>query len=61
MLDYEGPLASLDASVQTGHATIDSVRAVLNSGFGPDSDVKNALSGYSGGALAGGWAPELQV
>lgn len=34
--DYEGPLASFTAGVQSGHATIDSVRAVMNaigSGF----------------------------
>lgn len=28
--DYEGPLASFTAGVQSGHATIDSVRAVIN-------------------------------
>lgn len=59
--DYEGPLASFTAGVQSGHATIDSVRAVLNSGFGLDSKSKYAMTGYSGGALASGWAAELQV
>ena len=60
--DYEGPLASFTAGVQSGHATIDSIRAVLNSGFGLTSDVtKYALWGYSGGALASEWAAELQV
>ena len=59
--DYEGPLASFGAGVQSGHATIDSVRAVLNSGFGLDSKAKYALTGYSGGALASEWAAELQV
>lgn len=28
--DYEGPLASFTAGVQSGHATLDSVRAVMN-------------------------------
>ncbi|PSS05230.1 lipase 1 [Coniella lustricola] len=28
--DYEGPLASYGAGVQAGHATIDSIRAILN-------------------------------
>ena len=59
--DYEGPLASFTAGVQSGHATLDSVRAVLNSGFGLTNDAKYALWGYSGGALASEWAAELQV
>ena len=60
--DYEGPLASYGDGVQSGHATIDSVRAALNSGFGLDSNnTKYALFGYSGGALASEWAAELQV
>ena len=59
--DYEGPKASFTAGVQSGHATIDSVRAVLNSGFGLSVDAKYALWGYSGGALASEWAAELQV
>lgn len=51
------------AGVQSGHATIDAVRAVLSSGFGlaDSSDVKYAMWGYSGGALASEWAAELQV
>ena len=59
--DYEGPNASFTAGVQSGHATLDSVRAVLNVGLGLSLDVKYALSGYSGGALASEWAAELQV
>lgn len=59
--DYEGPLASFTAGVQSGHATIDSVRAVLNSGFGLSSNARYALWGYSGGALASEWAAELAV
>lgn len=80
--DYEGPLASFTAGVQSGHATIDSVRAVFNASasghFGGghrhqqqqqqhhhhghnSSDVRFALWGYSGGALASEWAAELQV
>lgn len=51
------------AGVQSGHATIDAVRAVMSSGFGlADSpDVRYAMWGYSGGALASEWAAELQV
>jgi hypothetical protein len=59
--DYEGPLASFSAGVQSGHATIDSLRAVLNPSFGLKSNAKYALWGYSGGALASEWAAELQV
>lgn len=59
--DYEGPLASFVNGVQSGHATIDSVRAALNSGFGLRSDARCALWGYSGGALASEFAAELQV
>ena len=58
--DYEGPLASFTAGVNSGHATLDSVRAVLNCGLGLTPDAKYALYGYSGGALAGEWAAELQ-
>ena len=58
---YEGPLASFCAGVQSGHATLDSVRAVLWSGFGLSSNARYAMWGYSGGALASGWAAELQV
>ncbi|CZT22934.1 related to lipase 1 [Ramularia collo-cygni] len=60
--DYEGPKASFTAGVMSGHATIDSVRAVLSSGFGlSPNGTKYAMWGYSGGALASEWAAELQV
>nr|POF13033.1 lipase a [Quercus suber] len=60
--DYEGPLASFTAGVQSGHATLDSVRAVLASKSGlKRHGTKIALWGYSGGALASEWGLELQV
>ena len=60
--DYEGPLAASAAGVESGHATIDSVRAVLSSNLGPAaSNTRYAMWGYSGGALASEWAAELQV
>lgn len=61
--DYEGPLASFNAGVQSGHATIDSIRAAFNASdeLGLDPDALSALWGYSGGALASEWAAELQV
>ncbi|KAN0089549.1 Secretory lipase domain containing protein [Hyaloscypha variabilis] len=70
--DYEGPLASYCAGVQSGHATIDSIRAVLqvSEDFGLNHSVaRNAIWGYSGGAMAsefsaeliGAYAPDLKL
>ncbi|KAB8339113.1 hypothetical protein FH972_022049 [Carpinus fangiana] len=59
--DYEGPSASFTAGVQSGHATLDAVRAVLNTGFGLSPKTNYAMWGYSGGALASEWAAELQI
>lgn len=61
--DYEGPLASFTAGVQSGHATLDSIRSFLDSHATFDfktSSSSIALWGYSGGALASEWATELQ-
>ncbi|PYH44046.1 LIP-domain-containing protein [Aspergillus saccharolyticus JOP 1030-1] len=67
--DYEGPLASFTAGVQSGHATLDSIRSILYSSSNPRVTVFNGLTpattrtalwGYSGGALASEWATELQ-
>lgn len=45
----------------SGHATIDSIRAVLSSGLLPEKTTKKyAMWGYSGGSLASEWASELQ-
>ncbi|CZR51588.1 related to lipase 1 [Phialocephala subalpina] len=60
--DYEGPLSSYCAGVQAGHATLDSVRAVLQvaGDFGlRTADARAALWGYSGGAMATEFAAEL--
>ncbi|KAK3725429.1 hypothetical protein LTR37_000399 [Vermiconidia calcicola] len=59
--DFEGPLASFTAGVQSGHAVLDSVRAVLNTRFGLSDTARYAMWGYSGGSLASEWAAELQV
>ncbi|MCJ1386856.1 hypothetical protein MMC17_009984 [Xylographa soralifera] len=58
--DFEGPLASDAAGIVEGHATLDSVRAILSSQLGLAPDARNTLWGYSGGAIAGEWALELQ-
>ena len=59
--DYEGPLASFCAGVMTGHAVLDSVRAVKQAELGVDDRNPAAMWGYSGGGLASEWAAELQV
>jgi len=59
--DFEGPLASFGAGVEEGHATLDSIRAVLSSGLGLAPDARLAMWGYSGGSVATEWAAELQV
>ncbi|KNG91071.1 lipase 1 precursor [Aspergillus nomiae NRRL 13137] len=62
--DYEGPLASFTAGVQSGHATLDSIRSIIHSNTTAfnikASSSRTALWGYSGGALASEWATELQ-
>lgn len=59
--DYEGPLASMADAVQEGHATLDSIRAALQAGLGPNNDSAYAMWGYSGGCSASEYAAELQV
>ncbi|KAA8917591.1 hypothetical protein TRICI_000284 [Trichomonascus ciferrii] len=60
--DYQGPYSAFTAGYLSGYATLDSIRAVLRSGnitgIQPNSTV--SMWGYSGGALATGWAAELQ-
>lgn len=62
MPDYEGDTSAFGAGILAGQATLDSVRAVLQSKdiTGVDSNAKVALWGYSGGSIATGWAGELQ-
>ena len=59
--DFEGPSASFASGVSEGHATLDSVRAVLSSELGVSSGTRCAMWGYSGGSIASEWAAELQV
>lgn len=60
--DYEGPKAAFAAGMQTGYATLDSIRAVLQSGnitgLAPNPDI--TMWGYSGGSIATEFAAELQ-
>ncbi|KAH6951582.1 secretory lipase-domain-containing protein [Fusarium avenaceum] len=58
--DHLGPTAAFGASFQSGHATLDSVRAVhnlLKLRQGPD--FRTAIWGYSGGSIATFAATEL--
>lgn len=62
--DHEGPHASFGAGVQEGHATLDSIRAVLahlRNSITSSSDPRVALWGYSGGSIASEFALELAV
>lgn len=57
--DYEGPRSAYVAGRQAGQATLDGIRAARSQlGLGARSNI--GLWGYSGGALASGWAAELQ-
>ncbi len=60
--DHEGPQAFFGVGRESGLITLDGIRAVKSFGgdrsVGLDSPV--ALSGYSGGAQATGWAAQLQ-
>jgi hypothetical protein len=60
--DYEGPKSAYVAGKQAGQATLDGIRAAQNfTPLGLDgANTKVGLWGYSGGALASGWAAELQ-
>jgi hypothetical protein len=61
--DHEGPLGLFAAGVHSGHATLDSIRAVLQASqiLGLSPQPRTALWGYSGGGLVSEWAGELQA
>ncbi|KAI1326856.1 LIP-domain-containing protein [Xylariaceae sp. FL0255] len=61
--DFEGPRATLTATVMCGHAVLDGIRAILShlSSTKSEVSVKYAMWGYSGGAIASEKAAELQV
>lgn len=60
--DHEGHASAFAMSRLAGQATLDSIRAVLDSRdiTGIDSDAKVALWGYSGGTVPTSWASILQ-
>ncbi|HEY5855493.1 MAG TPA: lipase family protein [Aldersonia sp.] len=58
--DHQGPRQAYGAGRMSGHAVLDSLRAVTRSsasGVAPESPI--VLYGYSGGAIAAAWAAEL--
>ncbi|WP_158726713.1 lipase family protein [Tomitella fengzijianii] len=62
--DHEGPRMAYAAGILAGHIVLDSVRAMRRlpalPRTGIDEDSRLALTGYSGGAIAAGWAAQLQ-
>ncbi|KAI5966078.1 hypothetical protein CANMA_003324 [Candida margitis] len=60
--DHEGPKSTFTAGRQSGKATLNSIRATLNSEntTGIHSGAQVMMWGYSGGSLASGWAAVLQ-
>jgi len=60
--DDGGPQAAFPSGLQAGQATLDSLRAVKQSGniTGVDADPIITLTGYSGGGLTSEWTAGLQ-
>ncbi|WP_254900349.1 lipase family protein [Rhodococcus sp. 1168] len=55
--DYQGPRQAYSAGLVAGHAVLDGLRA--SQSVGVDADAPVAITGYSGGAIASGWAAQL--
>lgn len=60
--DYEGPQSAYVAGKQAGQAVLDGIRATENFPAAGLNGVNTSVGvwGYSGGALASGWAAELK-
>ena len=59
--DHEGPNSAFSAGIQQGKAVLDSIRAVLRfKEINWNEHVEVIGHGYSGGAIANGWAAALQ-
>ena len=58
--DYQGPRQAYSAGLVSGHTVLDSLRAAVNRGeLGLASTAPIGITGYSGGAIASGWAAQL--
>lgn len=55
--DYQGPRQAYSAGLVAGHTVLDGVRASHSAGI--SADAPTAITGYSGGAIASGWAAQL--
>lgn len=59
--DHQGPKQAYAGGRLSGNAVLDALRAAVKSVFlGIASNAPIAISGYSGGAIAAGWAAEQQ-
>ncbi|MGO4616699.1 lipase family protein [Nocardia sp. 2YAB30] len=58
--DHQGPREAYGAGRMAGHAVLDAIRAVVRTpDFGLSPDTPTVVTGYSGGAIATGWAAQL--
>lgn len=58
--DHQGPRQAYAAGPMAGHAVLDSLRAMVNfPQLGLPAESPIAVTGYSGGAIASGWAAQL--
>ncbi|MBJ8345457.1 lipase family protein [Antrihabitans sp. YC2-6] len=55
--DYQGPRQSYSAGLVSGRTVLDSLRAARSAGLSPAAPI--GITGYSGGAIASGWAAQL--
>lgn len=58
--DYQGPRDAYGAGRMEGHAVLDGIRGAISVPEAGLANAKVGVWGYSGGALASGWAAELQ-
>ncbi|MGB3371048.1 MAG: lipase family protein [Rhodococcus sp. (in: high G+C Gram-positive bacteria)] len=58
--DHQGPRQAYAAGRMAGHAVLDALRAMVNlPSLGLPAESPIAMTGYSGGAIASGWAAQL--
>jgi hypothetical protein len=57
MTDYQGPRQAYSAGLVSGHTVLDGLRASRTAGVSADAPI--GITGYSGGAIASGWAAQL--
>lgn len=55
--DYQGPRQAYSAGIVAGHTVLDGLRASQTVGISADAPI--GITGYSGGAIASGWAAQM--